>query len=69
MMIAIRPLVELGLKARGKWTQTNFSRERKPVFHWFLLALLVFTIIDYLFVPRSGCRRRNDGETLMDHQG
>jgi hypothetical protein len=29
-----------------------FKGERKPVFHWFLLALLVFTIIDYLFVPR-----------------
>jgi hypothetical protein len=29
-----------------------FKSERKPVFHWFLLALLVFTIIDYLFVPR-----------------
>jgi hypothetical protein len=29
-----------------------FESERKPVFHWFLLALLVFTIIDYLFVPR-----------------
>jgi hypothetical protein len=29
-----------------------FERERKPVFHWFLLALLVFTIIDCLFVPR-----------------
>jgi hypothetical protein len=30
-----------------------FKSERKPVFHWFLLALLVFTIIDYLFVPDS----------------
>ena len=29
-----------------------FKSERKPVFHWFLLALLVFTIIDYLFLPR-----------------
>jgi hypothetical protein len=29
-----------------------FKSERKPVFHWFLLAQLVFTIIDYLFVPR-----------------
>jgi hypothetical protein len=23
-----------------------FKSERKPVFHWFLLALFVFTIID-----------------------
>ena len=29
-----------------------FKSEQKPVFHWFLLALLVFTIIDCLFVPR-----------------
>jgi hypothetical protein len=29
-----------------------FKSEQKPVFRWFLLALLVFTIIDYLFVPR-----------------
>jgi len=29
-----------------------FKSQQKPVFQWFLLALLVFTIIDYLFVPR-----------------
>ena len=29
-----------------------FKSEWKPAFHWFLLALLVFTISDYLFVPR-----------------
>jgi hypothetical protein len=29
-----------------------FKSERKLAFHWFLLALLIFTIIDYLFVPR-----------------
>jgi hypothetical protein len=25
-----------------------FKKERKPAFHWFALALLAFTIIDYL---------------------
>jgi hypothetical protein len=35
-----------------------FKSERKPVFHWFLLALLVFTIVDYLFVPQLGLKAK-----------
>jgi hypothetical protein len=36
----------------GKGDEVNanelFKNKRKPAFHWFVLALLAFTIIDYL---------------------
>jgi hypothetical protein len=42
-----------GTEGEGEMNANQFFKsEWKPVFHWFLLALLVFTIIDYLFVLR-----------------
>jgi hypothetical protein len=50
---AVRSIFTAGAEGEGEMDANQFFKsERKPVFHWFLLALLVFTIIDYLFLPR-----------------